>query len=122
MIAEAALDCYGLGEVAQRGRGSVGVDVVDVLAIETRIAQGVFHATRGAFSILLWRGHMVGVAAHPVTGELCVNLRAAARRVLEFLEHHHSGSLSQHESVAVPVPRTARRRGIVVAPPQRAPR
>src|SRR5713101_6602483 len=77
MIAEAAFDRYGLGEIAQRCRGSVGVDVVDVLAIESGVAQGVFHAAGGPFSVLLWRGHVVGVTAHPVTGKLGVDLRAA---------------------------------------------
>src|SRR5205823_5537138 len=120
MIAEAALDRYGLGEVAQRRRGSVSVDVVYVLTIETGVAQRVFHATGGPFSVLLWRGHVVGVTAHSVTGELGVNLRAAPPRVLEFLEHHHSGPLSQNESVAIPGPGTARRRRIVVAGRQRA--
>jgi len=62
---------------------------------------------------------VVGVAAHPVTGELGVNLRAAPPRVLEFLEHHHCLP-RQNESVAVPVPRTASRWRIVVARRQRA--
>src|SRR5437879_8638002 len=81
MIAEAALNRYGFGEVAQRRRGSVSVDVVDVLAIETGVAQRVFHATGGPFSVLLWRGHVVGVTAHSVTSELGGNLCAAPLRV-----------------------------------------
>jgi len=65
VIAEAALERYCLGEIAQRRRGSVSVDIVDVLAIEPRVAQRVLHAARRALATLLRRSHVVGVALIP---------------------------------------------------------
>ncbi len=61
----------------------------------------------------------MGVRGNAVAGQFAVDPRAALFRVLEFLQHHRTGALAQHESVAVPVPGAARARGIVVARRQR---
>jgi len=91
VLAEAALDRHGFGKVAERSRSPVSVDVVDVFAVEPRVAQGVLHAARRPLAVLLGRGHVVSVTAHAVTGELGVDRGPALLRVLQLLEHQHSG-------------------------------
>ena len=48
VIAEAALDRDGLGDVAQRRRGAVRVDVVDVLGVRARALRSAFAMQRAA--------------------------------------------------------------------------
>src|SRR5258706_15676009 len=95
--------------------GPMRMDVVDVLAVESRVAPGLLHAAGGTLAALLRRGHVVGVAAHTVAGELGVDPGAPALGVLELLENHHACAFGQNEAVAILVPGSARRRGIVVA-------
>ena len=52
---------------------------------------------------------MVGVAAHAVADDLGQNGRAAAARVLVFLEHQNAGAFADDEAVAVAGPRGGRR-------------
>ena len=93
----------------------MGVDVVDLVEIGTPIAQGRYHASGGALSILCRCGNVKGIRTHAVTGELRVDPRAARLRGVVLLADHHAGSLAQHESVAANVPRTTRGLRIVVA-------
>ena len=51
---------------------------------------------------------------------LAVYARASVRRVLDRFEHQHSGALTRHEAVAVPVEGAARLVGRLVARRQRA--
>ena len=76
-VAEAALDRDGLGDIAQRRRGAVGVDVIDLVAVDAAVAQRIDHAARGALAVFARRGDVVGIGAHAITGEFAVNARAA---------------------------------------------
>src|SRR3546814_13470881 len=69
VVAEHALDAHGLGEVAGRGRGAVGVDVADVRWIDAGVTDRVAHAARAALAVLAGLGHVERVAAH---AETCV--------------------------------------------------
>ena len=119
--AEQPLDRGQLNVVAERGRGGVGVDVVDVLGIELGARQRRGHGAVPAGAVRRRRGDVVGVAGQAVADELGVNPGAAIARMLQLLEHHDSGALPHHESVAVAVPRPRRpRRRIVEVGGQRA--
>src|SRR6267142_925822 len=101
VVPETALERHRFGEIPERGGGPMRIDVVDVLAVESRVAQSVLHAAGGTLAALLRRGHVVGVAAHTVAGELGVDPGAPALGVLELLENHHACALGQNEAVAV---------------------
>ncbi len=66
VIAECALDRDALGDVAQRCRRAVRIDVVDVGRREPGVAKRVQHAAPRAVAILGRRRDVVRVGAHAV--------------------------------------------------------
>src|SRR5207248_1135679 len=61
VLAEDLLDGVGLGGVPQRRAGAVGVDVLDVLGVESGVAQGEAHGHGGAGPVGVRGGDVVGV-------------------------------------------------------------
>ncbi len=98
--------------VAERRRGAVRVDVVDLGWRDAGALDRRGHAAERAVAIWRRRRDMIGVARKPVADQLGVDFGAARLGVLVFLEHDHAGALGQHEAVAVLVvgPRGACRR------------
>ncbi|MCY1415236.1 hypothetical protein D9M71_307100 [compost metagenome] len=119
MLAEHTLDRRDFGEVAGRGGGAVGIDVLHLLRIQPGIAQGILHAACGTFAGLRRRGHVVGVAAHAEADQLGIDARATGTGMLELFQHQGAGTVGQHETVAITVPGAAGPRGIVIAGGQR---
>ena len=66
-----------LRDVAERRRGAVRVDVIDLVGVEAGVAQRVGHAAHRAFAVFARRGDVVRVGAHAVARELAVDARAA---------------------------------------------
>ena len=118
VVAEGELDRVGLVHVAQRRRGAVRVEVLDLVGVDAGVAQRGHHRALRAVDVR--RGHVVGVGAHAEADQLGIDLRAAPLRVLVLLEHQHAGAFAEHEAVAVLVPGTRGGRRIVVARRQRA--
>ena len=88
-IAEQALHRLQLEVVAERRRGAVGVDVLDVWSgADAAVAQRRLHGAEGAVVALGRRGDVVGVAGHAVAAHLGVDLGAALPGVLVLLQHH----------------------------------
>ncbi len=119
VVAESQLDRVGLVLVAQRRRGAVRVDVLDVWSRFSPALRSAFRTPRRGPSLsgaVMW----MRVGAHAEAGELPIDPRAALLGVLVFFQHQHAGALAQHETVAVLVPGTRRRLRIVVAGRQRA--
>ena len=58
---------------------------------------------------------MVGIATHAKTDQLGINLGATGLGVFELFQHQHPGAITQHETVAIFIPRTAGLGGLVVA-------
>src|SRR5438552_409936 len=91
-----------LSELAERERR---VGAAETEGIRQRCAVPVFGR----------RSDVVRIGAHPVSGELAIDPRAARLRMLVLLQHDHPGALAQHEAVAVDVPRTTGGGRVVVA-------
>ena len=85
--AQAALHRGGLGEIPQRRRSAMGVDVIHLVGVKPRVAQRAVHAARRAFAILARSRHVERVSAHAVAGELGVNFRAASPGMLVLFKH-----------------------------------
>ena len=96
-----ALDRLQLDLVAERRRGAVGVDVVDVGGANAGALERRRHAAVGAVAVLGRRGDVVGVARQAVADDLGIDLGAARLGVLVFLEHDDAGALAHDEAVAV---------------------
>ena len=81
-VAEHALHRLQLQIVAQRRRGAVRVDVLDVGRGDAAVLHRRLHRAERAVMALGRRGDVVGVAGHAVAGHLGVDLRAAPPGVL----------------------------------------
>ena len=115
--AEHRADRFDLLVVADRRRGGVRVDVVDLDALQ------VFHGLAHAPHRTLAGGgdHVVPVGGGAVAGDLAVDPRAAGLGVLVFLQHQHTGAAGDDEAVAVHViGARGTGRGLVVARGHRA--
>ena len=100
-LAEQALHRAQLDLVAERRRGAVGVDVVDVRRVDPGLADGALHGAKAAVAVVGGRGDVEGVAGEAVADHLGVDLRAARLGVLQLLEHQGAGALAHDEAVAV---------------------
>ncbi len=58
---------------------------------------------------------MVSVAAHAETDNFCIDFRAAFLRMLVLFQHDHTGTVTQHKTITVFIPRTACRLRVIVA-------
>src|SRR3970282_2384110 len=120
VIAEAIPEGDRFGDVPERGRGAVGVDVVHLFRVQTGVPHGIGHAPHRTLAVLARSGDVVRVSAHAVAGELAVDPGSALARVLVFLAREDASALAQHKAVAVLVPGPARSRPAVVARGKRA--
>ena len=105
MVPEDGLDGLCLAGVALRRGGAVGVDVGNILWVESARVECHSHGARAAFASRRGGGHVVGVGGVAVSGHLAVDPRAARPGVLEFLQHQHAGTLTYDEAVASRVER-----------------
>ena len=121
VVAEQALHRAQLDLVAQRRRGAVRVDVVDLVGVELGALQRRLHGAVAAVAVLRRRGDVIGVARQAVAHDLGIDLGAALLGVLVLFEHDDAGALAHDEAVAVLVPRPrGRGRRVVEAGRQRA--
>ena len=94
------VDGLGLGQVVERRRGPVGVDVADVAGRDAGVGQGQLHAGRRPVAARGGGGDVIGVGRRAGAEELAVDARPAPPGVLEVLEHQRAGALGAHEPVA----------------------
>ena len=106
-IADQALHRAELDLVAQRRRGAVGVDVVDVARRDAGALDRRGHAAERAVAVGGRRGDVEGVARHAVADQLGIDLGAARLGVLVLLQHDDAGALAHDESRRGPCRRAA---------------
>jgi hypothetical protein len=93
----------------------MGVDVLNLIGIDLRIVERIGHGFARTLAVLRRCGDVKRIAAHPKADDLGIYLGAPRLRLLVFLEHHGACAVAHHEAVAILVPGTARRLGIIVA-------
>ena len=111
LVPENRADRLDLLEVADGGRGRVGVDIVDG---RLHGGQGLAHAAHGA----LPRGghHVMAIGGRAIAHDLGVDLRAARLGVLIFFQHQNARAARNHETVAcLVISARGRAGGLVVA-------
>src|SRR5215470_14656255 len=89
--------------VADRRRGAVGINVVDLPRGNAGAFDCRVHASQRTLAILRWRGDVISVSREAIADELSINLRAAAFGVLIRFEHNNSGTFAHHEAVAITI-------------------
>ena len=88
MVAEDVLDRLRLGDVAQRRRGAVRVDVADALGLDARALERRAHHRRDAGRLRLGLGEVVRVVRGAVAENLAVDVGAAPLGRVPVLEQH----------------------------------
>ena len=100
--------------VAERRRGPVRVDVVDLRRRDAGALERRRHAALRAVTVRRGGGDVIGVARHPVADQLRIDLCAAALGVLVLFEHDAGRALAHDEPVAVAIVRPRGPRGGVI--------
>ena len=118
MRAQCGFDRVGFVDIAQRGGGAVGVQVLHRIRVESGVAQCAEHGA--ARAVHAGRGHVAGVGTHAKARQFGVNFCATGFGVFVFLEHHDARAFAQDKAVAVFVPGARSGSGVVVAGAQRA--
>ena len=118
MVPQCRLDGIGLIEVSERSRRAVGIEIVDLVCIDARVAHGAEHGA--PWTIKIRCRHVTSVRAHAETSQFGVNRGATRLGMFVLLQDHHASTFSQHKTIAVPVPRARGRLRIIVARTQGA--
>src|SRR5262245_24064111 len=102
-IADQTMHRAKLDLVAERCRGAVGIDIVDLDRGDAGTLDRRIHAAQRAIAVFGRCRDVMGIAGESIADELGVNLRTATLGVLISLEHHHARALTHHETVPVAV-------------------
>ena len=97
------VDRLGLGEVVERRRGAVGVDVADVAGRDAGVVEGELHAGRGAVAPGRRGGDVVGVGGRGRPEDLGVDVGARAAGRARAPRGRAPPALRRHEAVAADV-------------------
>src|SRR5262249_47410797 len=101
---EDALDGAQLDLVAQRRRGSMRVDVVDILGVAAGPLERGAHGALRSAPVRCRRGDVIGIAREAIADDLGIDLGATPLGVLELLQDDDARTLAHDEAVAVAVP------------------
>jgi hypothetical protein len=99
MIAEDLFDRLDLGGIGEDRRGTMGIDVVDLLRCDACIAQSATHDPHLAFDNR--PGQPRRITGRHAAQQLGVDARVARPRAREGLEDDRAGALAGHEALAV---------------------
>ena len=108
--AEGAFDDRGLGRVVEAGRGSVGVDVIDVRRCEARLVEGDRKRARGCLDAGL--RDVCRVGGRRVPGELRQNRRSTRRRSVPRLQDDDARASAEDHAESIAAERAAHARGV----------
>ncbi len=106
VVAEHLLDRARLGEVAERRRGPVRVDVPDAFRIDVGTAQRSAHHVADPDCLGFGLRHVVRVVRSAVAEHLGIDSRTARASLLELLEDERGRALAHHEPLARRVERS----------------
>ena len=120
VVTEDRVDGRELGRVALAGRGGMGIHVLDVGRLETRLDQRPPRRAHGADAARRRQGDVRGVGGRAIADELSERLHAPRQRVLELLEDQDSRPFGHDEPITAAIERPRRARRIVVAGRQRS--
>ena len=95
---------YGVSfiQVTERGRRTVGVQIADLIGINTCIFQGHDHGA--AWAVNIRRCHVISVSTHAKTGDFSVNSCAARLGVFVLFQHDNPSAFAEHKTIAVFIP------------------
>ena len=119
VVAKGQLDGLHFGYVAKPRRGGVGIQIVDLLGIHAAMLHRHLHGASRTGAVGRGSAEVVSVGARTITDQLGNDRCTATFGVFKLLDHHHTGALTHHESIAILVEGTRSSRRVVVSRAQR---
>ncbi len=89
------------------GGGAVGIDVVNLLRLQTRVTDSVDHGPAGTLATGGWRRDVISIIAHAKTDHLAIDGGSASPSMLQLFQHDHPGTVTQYETITAFIPGTA---------------
>ena len=114
-MAEGTLDRGGFIAVVGWGAGAVGIDVVDALSSQAPVLHGDAHGCCSAHTTGGWGGDVVSIASGSVSDDLGKDRGSARLGMTQGFQHLHARALTDHETIAFLVERTAGGGWIIIA-------
>src|SRR2546421_286467 len=99
--------------------GSVGIDVTNLLRLNSRITEGLPHNTNRARAGLIRHGQMKRIRSHSVAHQFSVDAGPSPLSEFKFFEDHNAGALANDKAVPVALEGPRRVLWIIVASGQR---
>ena len=112
---EYLLDRPSLGQIAERRRGRVRVEVLNRRRAKAGVVQRRSHHPLDAVAVFGRRGEVVGIGTHAIADQFGQDVGSSRDRLPDLFEHQDAGPFPDHEPVTTDIPRTARGGRIVVA-------
>ena len=115
MFAKDVMDGFQFGYVAQRSGRAVGIDIIDILWIDTGILDSQLHHALCALGIGIRSRHVVCIGRHTLAYHLGIDMRTTCLGVLIILHDEAGRTFAQHKAVARLRERTTGTLRVVVA-------
>src|SRR5262249_48366937 len=103
MTSENGFQHLHFGLVSDGSAGGMGVDIIDLAGIETRIIERLAHGSYGCFGMWARNDHVIRIARGAAAGDLSVSVRGTGACVLCTLQDEHHASLTDNEAIAVDI-------------------
>ena len=100
VCAEQGFDCREFAFVAHRGRGGVGIQVLNLGCVHAGLAQCLLHGAAGAVAIFGPGGHVVRVGAGAIAHQLGDGCGAACQGMLQLFDDQQAGAFTHDETIA----------------------
>ena len=100
VCAEQGFDCREFAFVAHRGRGGVGIQVLNLGCVHAGLAQCLLHGAAGAVAIFGPGGHVVRVGAGAIAHQLGDGCGAACQGMLQLFDDQQAGAFAHDETIA----------------------
>ena len=82
MLAKYSFDGSSFALIIQWSAGSVRINIINLLRSQGCVFESHKHTARRASAIFRWRGDMVSVIGHSITGNLGQNVRPTRLRII----------------------------------------
>ena len=107
MTSQNLFQSHRFSGIVQMRRGSVCIDIINVLRRNSGILQRKLHARSAAFSLRCGSRDVIRIAVCTVSDDFRKDLRSPLLRVLLLFEDQNAGPLSHHKAASVRIKRNA---------------
>lgn len=108
-------DSLSFGDIADRGGGAVGIDMVDIGEAHTRVEDSLPHSDESAVALRVRRGDMERIGGEAGASHFGIDFSAASAGVVEVFEDESGAAFAHDEAVAVAVERSRSGGRVIVA-------